>query len=217
MQAPLLHPLLQQNLWLSAERSIFWEEQKALILSDLHLGKSGHFRKAGIPVPQQVLREDLQRLVNLLHYFTPKQLIVVGDFFHSRENRELDLFRRWRADFPDLEIVLVRGNHDILPKEWYAGAGITVIENFLCRGPFCFSHDLSEVASGLYTFSGHIHPGVVIHGAGKQSLRFACFHFTPTYCVLPAFGKFTGLAPVKPGSKDAVYAIVEKSLIRLQD
>ena len=63
MQAPVLHKLHQQTLWLTAQRSIFWEEQKTLIVSDLHFGKTGHFRKSGIPVPQTIYKEDLQRLV----------------------------------------------------------------------------------------------------------------------------------------------------------
>ena len=76
MQAPLLHKIHNQSLWLSAQRSIFWEEQKALIVSDLHFGKTGHFRKSGIAVPQSVYKEDLQRLVNLLHHFRPQQLLM---------------------------------------------------------------------------------------------------------------------------------------------
>ena len=98
MQPPVLHRIKEQNLWLSAQRSVFWEEEKALIVSDLHFGKTGHFRKAGIPVPQTIYKEDLQRLVNLLHHFNPQKLIVVGDFFHSHANTELDWFRRWRDE-----------------------------------------------------------------------------------------------------------------------
>src|SRR4029079_7581374 len=141
MRAPILHKLHQQTLWLTALRSIFWEEQKALIVSDLHFGKTGHFRKSGIPVPQTIYKEDLQRLVSLLNYFKPAQLIVVGDFFHSHENTELDLFKRWGNDFPDLKIILVRGNHDILKDSWYKEADIEVIEKELLQRPFLFMHD----------------------------------------------------------------------------
>lgn len=216
MKAPLLHKLNGQTLWLSAERALFWEEQKALVLSDLHLGKTGHFRKAGIAVPQAVLREDMQRLMTLLHYFKPGQLIVVGDFFHSHANRELELFQRWRGDVPDLSIKLVRGNHDILTAEWYAEAAIEVIELDLKLEPFAFTHDNCGFSAAAYTFCGHIHPGIVINGLGRQSLRFPCFYFTPQYCILPAFGKFTGLAAVQPTAGDAVYAIVEQTLMRIQ-
>jgi DNA ligase-associated metallophosphoesterase len=214
MQPPVLHTIHGQAFWLSAERAVFWESQKTLIVSDLHLGKSGHFRKAGIPVPQQVLQEDMQRLVSLLHYFNPETVIVVGDFFHSTANREHEFFRRWREDLAP-RIVLVRGNHDILKADWYRDAGIEVVEGHLCIDRFCFSHDRFEVPEGLYTFSGHIHPGVVINGLGRQSLRFPCFFFTPDYCVLPAFGKFTGLASMQAAKEDAVYAVVEKAVIKL--
>src|ERR1044072_3206990 len=114
------HRIKGQQLWLSPDRCIFWEDQRSLIVSDLHFGKTGHFRKAGIAVPQSVFKEDLQRLVAQLQHFKPKQLVVVGDLFHSVANKELDLFRRWREDMPGLCIQLVKGNHDVLKKEWYS-------------------------------------------------------------------------------------------------
>jgi uncharacterized protein len=215
VQPPLLRKIHDQHFWLSAERCIFWEEKKALIVSDLHIGKSGHFRKAGIAVPQTVLKEDLQRLLALLHFFKAEEVIVVGDFFHSTQNLELDLFKRWRNDIADTRIILVKGNHDILKKKWYSDSGIELIETNLCIDKFCFSHDLYEVPEGLFTFSGHIHPGIVVNGLGRQSLRFPCFYFTPTFCVLPAFGKFTGLANIEPTRKDHVFAVVNDELIAM--
>jgi DNA ligase-associated metallophosphoesterase len=216
MQAPILHKLREQNLWLSALRSIFWEEQKALIVSDLHFGKTGHFRKSGIPVPQNVYKEDLQRLVSLLHYFKPQQLIVVGDFFHSHANMELDWFQKWREDFSSLRIILVRGNHDILKASWYQQAGIEVIEPELMLQPFLFTHERCEDHEELYTFCGHIHPGIYLQGLGKQALRLPCFYFGNNHCVLPAFSKFTGTALIEPAPKENVYAIVENSLVQMQ-
>lgn len=215
MQAPLLHQIHGQALWLSAQRSLFWEEEKALVVSDLHFGKTGHFRKAGIAVPQGVYKEDLQRLVSLLHYFRPSQLIVVGDFFHSHANVELDWFRRWRDEFSSLNITLVKGNHDILKDDWYRAAAIGVVNPSLVAKPFLFAHDRCDTAPGLYSFCGHIHPGVLIHGLGKQSLRFPCFYFASDHCILPAFSKFTGAVGMDKGQADAIFAIVENELIKL--
>jgi len=216
MQAPVLHNLSDQHLWLSGQRSIFWEEQKALIVSDLHFGKTGHFRKSGIAVPQSIYKEDLQRLVTLINHFNPLQLIVVGDFFHSHENTELDWFKKWRSNFASLKIILVKGNHDILKQKWYKEAGIDVIEKELRIDPFLFTHDKCEEYDDLYTFCGHIHPGIYIHGLGKQSLRFPCFYFTKNHCVLPAFSRFTGLALIQPAQNDKIFAVVEDKLIRMQ-
>jgi uncharacterized protein len=216
MQAPILHKLREQNLWLSAQRSIYWEEQKVLIVSDLHFGKTGHFRKSGIPVPQSVYKEDLQRLVSLLHYFKPEKLLVVGDFFHSHANMELDWFKKWREDFTFLKIILVRGNHDILKGSWYKEARIDVIEPELELPPFIFTHEHCEDHQDLYTFCGHIHPGIYLHGLGKQSLRLPCFYFGANHCILPAFSKFTGTALIEPDPNENVFAIVENSLVQMQ-
>ncbi|MEJ7683919.1 MAG: metallophosphoesterase [Segetibacter sp.] len=108
--------LHQQTLWLSADRCVYWEEQQSLIVTDLHFGKTGHFRKSGIAVPQSIYKEDMQRLVNQLQFYKPQQLIIVGDMFHSVANKELDFFKKWRNDFSHLHIHLVKGNHDILKK-----------------------------------------------------------------------------------------------------
>jgi DNA ligase-associated metallophosphoesterase len=212
MEAPILHKINNQSFWLSATRTIFWEEQKALILSDLHFGKTGHFRKAGIAVPQSVYKEDLQRLINLLQYFKPQQIIAVGDLFHSKVNLELGLFKRWRNDFDSIEFHLVKGNHDILKDAWYEDAGIDVT-NDLTLGNIRFMHQHCETKEDLFIFCGHIHPGVEINGIGKQSLRFPCFYFTNNHCILPAYSKFTGMATIYPSASDSVYAIVDDSLI----
>ncbi|MET0298273.1 MAG: ligase-associated DNA damage response endonuclease PdeM [Flavitalea sp.] len=225
MQAPRLHSLRDQKLWLSHERGIYWEEEKALIVSDLHFGKTGHFRKSGIPVPQNVYKHDLQRLVAMIQFFQPEKLIVVGDLFHSRENKELELFLRWRQDFPFLTIELIMGNHDILRKDWYKQAAITITPEALQIRNFQFRHDLGTDTvlvpatpdEPSYLFSGHIHPGIAIYGAGKQSLRFPCFYFTEKYCVLPAFSKFTGTYLIEPTAGDQVFAIVENRLMELRN
>lgn len=93
MQLSYLYNLHNQHLWLSPERCIYWQEEKALIISDVHFGKTGHFRKSGIAVPQNIFKEDIQRLINQLQYFQPRQLIAVGDLFHSEANKELDLLK----------------------------------------------------------------------------------------------------------------------------
>jgi uncharacterized protein len=211
------HTILNNSFLLSAGRCIFWEEEKALILSDLHFGKTGHFRKHGIAVPQTIFKEDIQRLTALVQYFTAEQLIIVGDLFHSHANKEMDLFLRWRNDFAHLNIKLIIGNHDILGKDWYDKANITCIEKQLQTGAFIFTHDKAECDSqeDCYIFSGHIHPAISLSGIAKQSLKFPCFYFTKTYGVLPAFGRFTGTHTINPAKGDLIFALAQNKIIQL--
>lgn len=216
MNAPIQHKALGQTFWLHPHRALFWEEQRALVLSDLHFGKTGHFRKAGIAVPQGVYREDLQRFVGLIQFFKPSQVIAVGDLFHSHANLEMDLFKRWRHDFPDLAVHLVKGNHDILRDQLYLDMGLTLWQERMQVGDICFTHEEQATTAAPFTFSGHLHPGVLLNGLGRQSLRLPCFYFTPTGCILPAFSKFTGLAILQPEPRSKVFAIAENSVVPVQ-
>jgi DNA ligase-associated metallophosphoesterase len=210
MQVPLTFDCRGETVWLSPGRCLFLERQKALVLSDLHFGKTGHFRKSGIAVPQQVYQDDLHRLLEQVHHFQPEIILFTGDLFHSDENREHELFARWRESIRNARLLLVRGNHDRLTEELYTSIGIELHDEHYRLGPFGFIHDIGE---GLpdedsYWLSGHVHPGIRLHGPGKQSLAFPCFHFTPGYAILPAFSRFTGLKTIRKGKKDHVFAIV---------
>lgn len=220
MQNPIPHIINSNTFWVSAERCLFWEEQNALILSDMHLGKTGHFRSSGIPVPQGVYKADLQRLITQLLFFKANRVIIVGDFTHSAANKELNLFKKWRSDFPLFRFDLIKGNHDILEDHWYFETDITIHKKELIIGDFCFRHEipsadpLEECTDASFVFSGHVHPGIRMSGQGRQSLRLPCFYFTSNHCILPAFSKFTGLYKVEPKENDIVYAIAGLEIIR---
>jgi len=217
---PLRFKFHQQTLWLSPARCIFWEEESALILSDLHFGKSGHFRKSGIGIPQNIFKEDLQKLFAQIQFFKPKVLLIAGDMFHSSANKEMDFFIKWRNDFAHIALKLIRGNHDILSEKFYKEANIEVVENKLLIKDFCFTHDIhsscNDDENNHFTFSGHIHPGIKMSGPGNQSLMLPCFYFSKKYSILPAFSGFTGLAKIKPLATDHVFVLLKSEVMQLQ-
>ena len=228
MHTPVSHKIRNHQFWLTTDRTMFWEEEKALIVSDLHFGKTGHFRKSGIAIPPSVYKEDLQRLVVQIQYFQPRELIIVGDMFHSHANKELELFLKWRSDLAGIHIRLIRGNHDILKDEWYEHAGIDLSSQTLSRKDFHFVHDISDQLNQRNGFIKNIVKNYPIFfqvistrvfvsmEMGKQSLCFPCFYFGKKYAVLPAFSRFTGVAMIYPEAEEEVFAIVNQELIQLQ-
>src|SRR6185312_208522 len=99
--------LLNQDLLLLPQRAIYWKQENALIAADVHLGKVGHFRKAGIAVPRDMEQNELSVLSDLIFEHKPEKLILLGDFFHSDMNADWDWFILWRSQFPRLEIILI--------------------------------------------------------------------------------------------------------------
>ena len=128
----------------------------------------------------------------------------------------MDLFRKWRKDFSSLDVHLVKGNHDILDDNWYSEADIQYTKEQLLLKNFLFVHDITKIKEvkadkGHYIFSGHIHPGISIRGRGKAITAISLFLFCKTYCILPAFSRFTGTYKVEP-KKARKYLVLLKKM-----
>jgi DNA ligase-associated metallophosphoesterase len=205
----------EEEIILDKERAIYLPKEQLLAISDLHLGKAAHFRKAGLAVPNVVSKNDLNRLSGLLERYLPKQILINGDMFHSNYNSEIDEFSKWKENFNEINFVLVKGNHDQQSEEVYRDLAITIKEPTYQTDKFCFIHDVAHCNSNLYTISGHIHPGISIYNKAKQRLKFPCFYFGEDHAVLPAFSNFTGLQLVKAKETDLVFAITPTKIVKV--
>lgn len=208
--------LKHQRLWLLPQKAIYWQKKKTLLVADLHIGKSGHFRKSGVAVPEKVAQTNLNKLDNMIKLTEANHLIILGDLFHSDINKEWNQFINWRKNNRQLEVSLVIGNHDILETSNYHRGLINVFSK-LSVGPFLFVHDIDQHQevnkSNQYILSGHIHPAVQLRGKGRQAMKLPCFYFGTEYGVLPAFGGFTGTHIIEPSEKDDIFLIADSKII----
>lgn len=199
-----------EELILTNQRALYWANEDALILSDLHIGKTAHFRKHGIPMPNDILQADLERLKTLINHFNAHKLIVVGDLFHAEANLDLDTFKDWVSQFDTLKITLIKGNHDRLSKNLINKFKIEV-ELKKQLHPFTFVHEHQENLEEDFIISGHTHPGVLVKGMGKQKLKLPCYQVTSNQIILPAFSLFTGLNTRNKPDNAICYAFTETS------
>ncbi len=198
-----------EKLLLLPEKGIFWQKRNTIIISDLHLGKAGHFRKHGIPVSGKIHYTDLKILESLLHEYKPIRVILLGDLFHSLKNKEWDDFLRFIKVFDMVDFTLVKGNHDVIdeyPNE------LEVVDS-LDLNPFNFTHKREN--SSLYNISGHVHPGFRIRGMAREGLTLPCFHFSESFAVMPAFGQFTGIKKIRPSEGDKIFGIADDNVVEL--
>lgn len=208
-----------QRLWLLPQKAIYWQKRKTLLVADLHIGKSGHFRKSGIAVPNEVAQSNLNKLNDIVELTEPEHLIILGDLFHSDINNEWKQFIKWRKSHSQLEVSLVVGNHDILDAENYHKGIINVFQK-LSVNPFLFIHDISDLSErhkNRYPISGHIHPAVQLKGPGRQAMKLPCFYFGKEYGILPAFGGFTGTHVIEPAKEDQVFMIVDSKILSAKE
>lgn len=205
-----------EELTLTNQRAIYWKREDALILSDIHIGKAAHFRRHGIPMPDAILQKDLARLKSLMDYFKVNRLLVVGDLFHAESNIDMETFKNWLAQFEDVKLILIKGNHDRLSKALIDDFNIHT-ETALLIEPFTFIHEYSEERKEAFIISGHTHPGVLLRGKGRQRIKLPCYQITNDGLILPAFSLFTGLNVQTKGSGMISYAFSESGIYKFME
>lgn len=204
-----------ERVRLSPLRVLYLPAHDTLVVADLHWGKAATFRAQGVPLPPGTTRSDLERLSTALSEFHASRLIVIGDMLHARAGRHertLQAVADWRVAHSQLEMVLVRGNHDAHAGDPPAALNIRCVDGPLLVGAFACAHHPAIHASH-YVLAGHLHPHVQLRGRGRQSLRLPCFVFRERDAVLPAFTAFTGTGAYEALHGDRVFAVAGDEIV----
>jgi uncharacterized protein len=206
--------LLGEKVKLLPQKALWFKKRKTVLMADLHFGKVNHFRKAGIAVPARANDRNAENLISVLQATKPERLIFLGDLFHSHYNEDWEVVGQIRKHFVDCSFELVLGNHDILSEVQYERHNMKFYLNELKEDNLILTHEpMEEISEGSYNLCGHLHPGVNLKGAGKQSITLPCFYFGKQQAILPAFGTFTGLARIVPKKSDRIYVIASNKII----
>ena len=206
-----------QPLTLLPEKAIFVAASRTLLVADAHIGKAVSFRSWGVPVPRGTTSETLATLSAAIERVGATRVVFLGDFLHSARSHAratLDAVARWREAHAGLDLVLVRGNHDDRAGDPPAHLGIRAIdEPFVVDGLALCHHP--RPLPGHYVLGGHLHPCVTVGGRAFDRLRLPCFWFGADVGVLPAFGAFTGMHPIRPANGDRIYPVTDEAVVAL--
>lgn len=167
--------------------ALYWEEQRLLVVSDLHLEKGSSFAMRGTLLPPYDTIATLGRLGAVIAHHNPRTVIALGDSFHDRTahdrlsaaNREVITALQLRRDW-----IWISGNHDpALPSD----IGGTVAQE-VAIGPITFRHEPTGARGEI---AGHVHPKARVSTRGR-SMERRCFATDGARAVMPAFGAYTG-------------------------
>ncbi|AZE59772.1 MULTISPECIES: ligase-associated DNA damage response endonuclease PdeM [Pseudomonas fluorescens group] len=207
-----------EDLWLLADKAVYWPARQCLLVADAHFGKASAYRSLGQPVPQGTTTANLQRLDKLIAALPCTQLIFLGDFLHgpgSHASGTLSAIRAWRARNPTLVMTLIRGNHDKRAGDPPGDLRIEVVPEPLLMGPFALQHEPDSHPTH-HVLAGHVHPVYHLRGKGRQRLRLPCFQIGPRVSLLPAFGAFTGGYAVEQDDDRRIFVIGDHAVWPIQ-
>lgn len=176
-----------------AARAVYWAEERALLVADLHLEKGSFFARHGQMLPPYDSRETLERLAAAIRASGARRVYCLGDNFHDAGGP--DRLEPHAAGMLDAltratEWVWITGNHDTA----HGGPAATTVPGTHVEeirvGPVLLRHAAlpGEEAPEI---SGHFHPRLRVVARGRTVSR-PCVVASETRLVLPAFGALTG-------------------------
>ena len=205
-------------LTLLPEKAALLPASRTLLIADAHIGKAVTFRALGVPVPRGTTSETLAALSALIAAWRVRRVVFLGDFLHSARSHApatLGAVARWRREHAALELILVRGNHDDRAGDPPAYLDMRVVDEPYELDGFALCHH-PRARRGAYVLAGHLHPCVSLGGRAFDHLRLPCFWLGDDVGVLPAFGAFTGMHPIRAGASDRVFPIADGNVAAMR-
>src|SRR2546423_13834837 len=170
--------------------ALLLREERALVISDLHLGFEGALAEQGVSIPRFQRRVILERLGQMFDRTKAEQVIIAGDFKHEFSKNLVDewvevkqvlRFIRDRA-----KPVLVRGNHDNYLATILGDLNLPLNARADVGG-YTIVHGHEEVSTLHPIIMGHEHPAVKLKDELGATVSVPAFLVTERLVVLPAF------------------------------
>lgn len=184
-----------------ASGALFWDDERLLIVSDLHLEKGSSFATRGILLPPYDTAATLARLSDVVARYDPRTVIALGDSFHDAgaHARVCDADREQIAAMQaGRDWIWIAGNHDPLPPVSLRGS----VASEIAIGPICFRHEPTGAAGEI---AGHLHPKARVATRGR-SIERRCIASDGVRAVMPSFGAYTGGLSIRDRAFAKIFA-----------
>src|ERR1700679_137906 len=169
---------------LSAERSLYFSQERTLAVADIHWGYADAHRRAGNLLPLWGNEELERRLRRLLEHYRPARMIWLGGSLHTADGARVaeGFLARLSAE---IEVIVLAGNHD---RKW------TRVDGHEYRLANCFFHHGDRprgMEAGLIEIIGHIHPVVGWSDGAGLRLKVPTLVEGPRRLILPSFSDWS--------------------------
>jgi DNA ligase-associated metallophosphoesterase len=196
--------------------ALIFEDERMLIVADLHLEKGSSYAKRGVMLPPYDTATTLARLAVLIGRWSPRHVIALGDSFHDNSGPE----RMAQPDHVSLaalqagrDWIWIAGNHDPNIPTDAGGERLPALD----IGALHLRHE-PRAGAQPGEIAGHLHP--VARIAGK---RRRCLITDGSRAVMPAFGAYAGglnihdeaFEPLFPRGRKRAHVLAENQVFEV--
>lgn len=171
------------------EAALFWPDQGALLVADLHFEKASWYARFGQFLPPHDSQATLDMVEALVARTGARSVFSLGDSFHDSDGAaRLDRNTRDRliSLTERMDWTWITGNHDVGVTAMPGGRRMAEAEVEGIR----LRHE-AEPDDPRPEISGHFHPKLRLSLRGRHVSR-RCFVGSATKLILPALGALTG-------------------------
>ncbi|MBI4983670.1 metallophosphoesterase [Candidatus Woesearchaeota archaeon] len=159
--------------------SLWIEEKKVLIVSDPHIGYEEYLQQKGVLLPKFQAKAIITELEKILQKVSPKTIIINGDLKHEfgtvsrqewKEVLQLIDFLQQHC----CELILVRGNHDIIIGPIASKRNIKIVDKQLIKDILIIHGNKLIKTPAKRIIIGHEHPAISLRENAKTE-KYKCF------------------------------------------
>jgi len=190
---------------------LYMADLSTYVVADLHIGYEQALEEQGVYLPAVQYGMMKELLVRGLEETGARRLVLLGDVKHEfgsalrqEWSETIDLISSLKS--LDLELHVVRGNHDNFLIPMLRRFGVPLHDPYLALGRYVLVHGHRELPLDAwgegtrYIVAGHEHPAIVLRDELGARVKMKCFlragfERRAELIVLPAF------SPLMPGTE----------------
>lgn len=169
---------ISQNIQI-IETSLWLEQEKILVINDLHLGYEEALQHKGIFVPRFQLKEIVTSLGRIFIEVTPEKIIINGDLKHEFGKV---LRQEWSEVLQLIdfllqhckEVIIIKGNHDPIIQPIAEKRRTKVVTEYRIDDTLIIHGDELVETDAKRIIIGHEHPAITIREGSKWE-KYKCF------------------------------------------
>jgi putative SbcD/Mre11-related phosphoesterase len=196
-----------KGVFVTADLCLHIPEERTVVVADLHIGYESALEAEGIHIPRIQTDAVIESLAKIIEKFEPDRLVVLGDLKHEFSRNLGQEMRDVRAVLDSVsdqvEVVLVKGNHDNFLENIVSRIQIPVVPQYRAAGlTFVHGHQPCEARPLIM---GHEHPSIKIVDRVGAYIKMPCHVYLRDegILILPAFSPLasgtdlTGVTPAE--------------------
>lgn len=180
----MLHEIrLNNDLIINKNYSLFFINEKILVLSDLHIGFEEVMAQKGLLLPKIQTSEIMNLLNTVIDKYNPEQVLIDGDFKHEFSK---NVEQEWRDIKKIIEFILsrtkltiIRGNHDNFLKNILAKYDVPFVDSMKINNYLLVHGDKKIDRKNSFLILGHEHPSIKIRDSIGAIVTIPAFLYAP--------------------------------------